>query len=34
MWDMLYFVIAIIFFAVSALFTRGCDNLYKEEAND
>ena len=31
MFDILYIVIAFIFFAVSASFARGCEKLSKEE---
>ena len=34
MLDILCIVIALVFFAVSASFTRGCDKLLKEEQND
>ena len=34
MWDVLYAVMTVIFFAVCAAFTRGCDKLYREETND
>jgi len=33
-WDVLYIILLCIFFAVSAMFTRGCDKLYREETND
>ena len=31
MLDIFFIVVAIIFFAVSVWFTRGCDNLSKEK---
>jgi hypothetical protein len=30
MWDLFYIVLTIAFFAVAALFVRGCDKLGKE----
>jgi hypothetical protein len=31
--DVLYVAIAIVFFAISAAFARGCDKLSREEQN-
>jgi hypothetical protein len=33
MQDVFYALVVIIFFAISASFTRGCEKLYKDEAN-
>ena len=31
--DLMYIAIVVAFFAISALFTRACDNLAKEETD-
>ena len=32
--DLLYIAITVIFFALSALFTRACDKLHREDIDD
>jgi hypothetical protein len=34
MTDLFYIVVVLVFFAVAALFVRGCDALYKGESDD
>lgn len=34
MLDLLFIVIAVVFFAVAASFTRGCEKLLREDLND
>jgi hypothetical protein len=32
--DIFYIVITLVFFAVGASFTRGCEKLWRDESND